>query len=619
MTDKFFADSDSIRNAKPLPFLKTVVLNGPLHLESGGVLPEVKVAYETYGQLSAAKDNAILVCHALSGDSHVARHDQSDDPGWWDLMVGPGKPMDTDRFFVICSNLLGGCRGTTGPGCINPATGKPYGRDFPTITLVDMVEVQRRLIDFLEIRELLAVAGGSLGGQQVLTWAAKFPERVHGALPIATSPRLNSQAIAFDVVARNAIRQDPGYHHGQYYAAPRGPETGLAIARMIGHITYLSQEAMTRKFDVDRLCASNVSTEFEKIFSVGSYLGHQGDKFVDRFDANSYIAITMAMDLFDMGSTTEELAAALRPAACRWLILSFSTDWLFSPAQSRNIVDALLANNAAVSYCNVQSACGHDAFLLSNDFASYGEMIRAFIDNLALKTTPENKEDEVAEAHGPNSIFRPDRLDYDRIAELIPSGASVLDLGCGSGRLLARLRQENSRHLRGVELDEQRILAGIRRGLDVIHADLNAGLSGFTHKQFDYVVLSQTLQAVNDVELLVNEMLRVGRTCIVSFPNFAYHKLRRMLAEEGRSPKAEGVLCYEWYNTPNRRFFSMADFDAFCQEMNIRVHRRIGLDTESGVEVIDTPNLNADLAFYVISRNGHSGEALAQEEFFSKD
>ena len=387
MTEKLF-DSDSARHARPLRYAQTVAFDRALDLEMGGQLPSVTVAYETYGQLNAAKDNAVLVCHAISGDSHVAKHDDEDDPGWWDVVVGPGKPIDTSRHFVICPNLLGGCRGTTGPGSVNPATGKPYGRDFPTITIGDMVEVQRRLLDHLGIETLRAVTGGSMGGHQALMWATRFPKRVRGVIALATSPRLTSQALAFDVVGRNAIRRDPHYHGGQYYEEKHGPEVGLAIARMIGHITYLSREAMKQKFGDNRLQPREVATDFEKTFSVGSYLGHQGTKFVERFDANSYIALSTAMDLFDLGGTPSELADTFRDTKSRWLVISFSSDWLFPPDQSGDIVHALIANNAPVSYCNVQSDCGHDAFLLPNEIASYGELIRAFLDDGAASTPP---------------------------------------------------------------------------------------------------------------------------------------------------------------------------------------------------------------------------------------
>jgi homoserine O-acetyltransferase/O-succinyltransferase len=602
MDENTLDNSDSVRHAQPLRFAQTVTFDETLKLELGGELPSVTVAYETYGRLNAAKDNAVLVCHAISGDSHVAKHNEQDDPGWWDIVVGPGKPIDTDRYFVVCPNLLGGCRGTTGPGSIHPSTGKPYGRDFPTITVGDMVEVQRQLLDHLGIDGLLAVVGGSIGGHQALTWATQSPERVRGVVPLATSPRLTSQALAFDVVGRNAIRRDPQYHGGQYYEEERGPEVGLAIARMIGHITYLSREAMKQKFGANRLQPRDVATEFEKTFSVGSYLGHQGTKFVERFDANSYMALSMAMDLFDLGETPQELAATLGRSRCRWLMVSFSSDWLFPPDQSRDMVNALLACNAPVSYCNIESDCGHDAFLLPNDLPRYGEMIRAFLANLA-GTENASQIDEETHRPSPTSIFHSRRLDYDRIVELIPSSASVLDLGCGGGGLLARLKQRNHARLVGVELDEQEIVTAVQRGLDVVQADLNKGLHAFADRQFDCVVLSQTLQAVYDVEGIVTDMLRVGRTSIVSFPNLAFHKLRRMLAEEGRAPRAYGWLRDQWYDTPDIRFLSIADFEEFCREKNIRIERRIGLDTEAGVEVFDDPNRNADLAIFVISRS----------------
>ncbi|MCX6923908.1 MAG: methionine biosynthesis protein MetW [Verrucomicrobia bacterium] len=445
------------------------------------------------------------------------------------------------------------------------------------------------------------MVGGSLGGHQALTWATRHPDCVRGVVALATSVRLTSQALAFDVVGRNAILRDPHFHGGQYYDRPEGPAVGLALARMIGHITYLSREAMAEKFEADRLKPRDVAIEFEKRFSVGSYLGYQGSKFVERFDANSYLTLSVAMDLFDLGSNQQELAAAFRNNRAKWLVVSFSSDWLFPPEQSRDIVNALIANNAPVSYCSIQSSCGHDAFLLPNELPVYGEMTRAFLDHLA--SAPNARAALKDEAAGPTSIFHQHRLDYERIAELIPPGASVLDLGCGSGTLLAGLRETNCRRLVGIELDEQKLLTGISRGLDVLQADLNKGLGTFASGQFDCVVLSQTLQAVQDVEGVLTEMVRIVRTCIVSIPNFGYHRLRKMLAETGRAPKSTGVLHYEWYNTPNIRFFTIADFEDFCREKNIQVHRRIALDTEAREEVFEHPNLNADLAIFVISRS----------------
>ena len=601
MAKDIFESSDTVRTAQPLRYAQSVTFDEPFGLESGGTLPNVTVAFETYGQLNEAADNAILICHAISGDSHVARHNVEDDPGWWDILVGPGKPVDTNRFFVICPNLLGGCRGTTGPGSLNPATGKPYGADFPIITIGDMVEVQRRLLDHLGISQLVAVIGGSVGGHQVLTWATRHPDRLRGAVVLASSPRLTSQALAFDVVGRNAIRRDPNFHGGQYYDQPHGPVVGLALARMIGHITYLSPEAMSQKFEGDRLHPREEAIEFEKTFSVGSYLGHQGTKFVERFDANSYLTLSLAMDLFDLGGTPEQLATNFLSAKCRWLVLSFSSDWLFPPGQSRDIANALINHNAAVSYCNIQSGCGHDAFLLPDDFDRYGEMIRAFVNNLA--PAPNTSRVEKEELPGTTSIFHERRLDYDRIVELIPPHASVLDLGCGTGRLLARLKHYGRGRLVGVELDERKILGALQRNLDVIQADLNAGLHAFADRQFDCVVLSQTLPAVKDVEGVIAEMLRVGATGIVSFPNLAFHKLRRILADEGRAPRAYGWLSDKWYDTADIRFLSITDFEDFCREKKFPIQRRIALDTEAGKEITADANRDADLAIFVLGRD----------------
>ncbi|MHC4981632.1 MAG: homoserine O-acetyltransferase MetX [Planctomycetota bacterium] len=600
LTEGFFASSDAIRSARPLKYAQTVTFTEPLDLALGGRLPSVTVTYETLGRLSKERDNAVFICHALSGDSHVARHDEDDDPGWWDVVVGPGKPIDTDKFFVICPNILGGCRGTTGPNSDNPATKRPYGMDFPTITTGDMVQLHLRLLRHLGIEKVLAAVGGSMGGFQALHWAARFPEMLEGVIPIAASARLSSQALAFDVVGRNAILRDPNFCEGRYYARQRVPNVGLAIARMIGHITYLSRESMQEKFEADRLEPRNVPVEFEKKFSVGSYLGYQGAKFVERFDANSYLLLSMAMDLFDLGGSVEELARVFERSDCRWLIISYTSDWLFPPSEQQQIVDALVSTNKQVSYCNVESSCGHDAMLLPNDLDVYGELIRAFLLNLSGEKTA--RRTTRRGDHGPTSVFQTHRLDLDRIMELIPASASVLDLGCGNGLLMARLRDRNESPVTGLELSQDAIVECVRQGLDVIQADLNKGLPEFADRQFDYVVLSQTLQAVRDVERLMDELLRVGKRCIVTFPNFGYHKLRTMLAEGGRAPETAGILRYKWYNSPNIRFFTIADFEDFCAAKGINVHKRITLDTEAGREVRQAPNVNADLAIFVISR-----------------
>ncbi|MCK5114099.1 MAG: homoserine O-acetyltransferase, partial [Phycisphaerae bacterium] len=286
---KNYSGSDEVMGAGKLNCAQTVTFDAPMLLENGGELPNLTVVYETYGKLSPAKDNAIIICHALTGDSHVAAHDENDDPGWWDVVVGPGKSIDTEKFFVICPNVLGGCRGTTGPNSTNPATGKVWGRDFPNITIGDMVDAQNRLIEHLGIEQLLGVVGGSMGGHQAMSWGVKFPDKVRGAVLLATSPRLSTQSLAFDIVGRNSIRHDPNFNGGEFYDGGGRPITGLAIARMLGHITYLSPEAMTEKFEETRDQPRNLATRFEKEFSVGSYLAYKGLKFTERFDANSYL------------------------------------------------------------------------------------------------------------------------------------------------------------------------------------------------------------------------------------------------------------------------------------------------------------------------------------------
>ncbi|OHB78928.1 MAG: hypothetical protein A2V98_26285 [Planctomycetes bacterium RBG_16_64_12] len=604
-----FESSDSDRHARPLQYARQVTFDEPLSLERGGCLAQVTVTYETYGRLSPERDNAVLICHALSGDSHVAAHHAEDDPGWWDIAVGPGRAIDTDRYFVVCPNILGGCRGTTGPNSTNPQTQKPYGADFPVITVGDIVEAQRRLADHLEIDRLLAVIGGSLGGHMTLDWATRYADRIAGAIPLATSARLTSQALAFDVVGRNAILRDPDFQGGQYYENGRGPLVGLALARMLGHITYLSREGMMEKFDAQRFEPREIRSQFETKFSVGSYLAYQGDRFGERFDANSYLTLSMAMDLFDLGATPQKLAEALGGTTCRWLVISFTSDWLYPPFQSREIVDALIAAGKPVSYANVRSNCGHDAFLLPSELATYGEMIRAFLANLggrpetSAAPPPEPAAGADSIRHSPTSIFHTrHRLDYDTIVELIPPGASVLDLGCGSGGLLALLARRGHARIMGVELDEQAILACIRRGLDVVEADLNEGLAAFADEQFDFVVLSQTLQTVTDVKRVLGEMLRVGRHGIVSFPNLAHRDFRCQLFDEGRAPRVDAAEGYEWYNTPNVRFLSLADFEEFCRKNHIAIHQIIALDTIADRRVEEEPNLNANVAIAVLSK-----------------
>ena len=343
-------------------------------LESGAVLSSVEVAYETYGELNGARSNAILILHAFSGDAHAAGVGaESGKPGWWDSMVGPGKAFDTESYFVICSNVLGGCQGTTGPQSMNPQTGAPYAMTFPVITIADMVRVQKMLIDALGIGQLLAVAGGSMGGMQALQWAASYPEMTRAVIPIATTARHSAQQIAFNEVARQSIMADPDWNGGDYYSG-KPPARGLAIARMVGHITYMSDESMREKFGRRLREKKKFGFDFSVDFEVESYLRYRGSQFVGRFDANSYLYITKAEDYFDLLSTP---SFAPETASVRFLVISFTSDWLYPSYQSQEIVRVLRRRNLDVAYCDLQSNYGHDAFLV--DVAEQTDVMRGFL------------------------------------------------------------------------------------------------------------------------------------------------------------------------------------------------------------------------------------------------
>jgi homoserine O-acetyltransferase len=348
-----------------------------LPLDSGATLAPVDVAYETYGALNESKTNAILILHAFSGDAHAAGISrETGKPGWWDSMIGPGKAFDTDKYFVICTNVLGGCRGTTGPSSINPATGKPYALDFPVITQADMVRLQKKFIDYLGIPRLLAVCGGSMGAMQALQWAVDYPNAIASAIPIAGTWRHSAQQIAFNEVGRQAIMADPDWNGGNYYGG-KPPARGLAVARMIGHITYMSDESMREKFGRRLRGKQSFGFDFDVDFEVESYLRYRGSQFVDRFDANSYLYITKAMDYFDITNGSGSLVAALEKVTARFLVISFTSDWLYPSYQSQEIVNALRSLNRDVAYCELTSNYGHDAFLV--DVAEQTEVIRGFL------------------------------------------------------------------------------------------------------------------------------------------------------------------------------------------------------------------------------------------------
>ncbi|MFZ7127430.1 MAG: homoserine O-acetyltransferase MetX [Desulfobacterales bacterium] len=353
----------------------------PLVLDSGRTIGPVEIAYETYGEPNADRSNAVLVCHALSGDAHAAGYYSPHDArtGWWDGMIGPGKAFDTSRYWIVCSNVIGGCRGTTGPGSIHPDTGKPYGIEFPIITIGDMVEVQRRLIDHLEIPRLHCVVGGSMGGFQALEWCLRYPDRVGSVICIASGARLSTQGIAFNAVGRHAITADPDWKGGHYYGTP-GPVKGLAIARMVAHITYLSELSLDSKFGRKLQSADRLRYDLTTEFAVESYLNYQGARFTERFDANSYLYITKAMDYFDITQSYGRLREAFSDASARFLVISYTSDWHFPAAQSREIVRALISAGKEVSFVDLESPYGHDAFLIEEERLT--RIIGAFIKGL---------------------------------------------------------------------------------------------------------------------------------------------------------------------------------------------------------------------------------------------
>ncbi|MCZ8252874.1 MAG: homoserine O-acetyltransferase [Hylemonella sp.] len=368
---------------------QTMSFDAALPLQSGASIRGYTLAYETYGKLNADRSNAVLICHALNASHHVAGvyDGQPKSEGWWDNMIGPGKPVDTDKFFVVGVNNLGSCFGSTGPMHVNPDTGRVYGADFPVVTVEDWVNAQARLLDALGIEQLAAVMGGSLGGMQALSWTLQYPGRVRHAVVVASAPNLNAENIAFNEVARRAIVTDPDFHGGHFYAHGVVPKRGLRIARMIGHITYLSDDVMNEKFGRQLREGIDLKYSTQDIeFQIESYLRYQGDKFSEYFDANTYLLITRALDYFDPARRHDgNLSRALAAARCKFLLVSFTTDWRFSPARSREIVKALLDNRREVSYAEIDAPHGHDAFLL--DDARYMALVRAYFANIAAEAT----------------------------------------------------------------------------------------------------------------------------------------------------------------------------------------------------------------------------------------
>lgn len=564
-----------------------------LKLECGSTLPELTVAYETYGALSPKRDNVIFICHALSGDAHVAGyHDDSQkSAGWWNDMVGPGKGIDTDHYHVVCANILGGCKGTTGPSSINPKTGKPYGSAFPRISISDIVYVHRLLLKELGIERLAAVIGGSLGGMQALEWTIRYPEAIDHCICIAAAASLSTQALAFDIVGRNSITADPDWQGGDYYGTGRSPEHGLSQARKIGHITYLSPEMMTEKFGREKHNNGDANAKFATNFQVESYLSHQGDKFVDRFDANSYLHITRAIDEYDLIERCGSLEKAFDAIQAKVLVVALSSDWLFPPEQSVEIANALLRAGKQVSYCNLEAPHGHDAFLI--EIKQLGQVLRAFLPWVgAGKRSPQDP--------GPG-----EKEEYDHIIDMIRPNTRVLDLGCGNSILLSQLAEKRSITGIGVDIDLNHVIEAIDSGHDIFQADIDTGLAMIPDGTFDYAILSETLQVVRNPRFVLKEMLRVAKKGIVTFPNFGKWSHRLHLCATGRMPKGNS-LPFEWYETPNIHLFTLRDFIALCRQDGIKILNTVCIATCPVGRLlinIGLRNLGADRVLVKITRD----------------
>lgn len=569
-------------------------LKEPFELECGRSLEEVTIAYEAYGELNASRDNAILVIHALSGDAHAAGYHEGDEgkPGWWEAMIGPGKAFDTEEFYIICSNCLGGCMGTTGPSSINPETQKPYGLDFPPFSVTDMVRLQKRLVEKLGIEKLVCVVGGSMGGMQALEWSIQYPDAIGSCIAIATTPYLSAQSLAFDAVGRNAILSDPRWKKGDYYDEDN-PDSGLAIARMLGHITYLSTESMEYKFGREKKKKLKPEDYFGTEFQVESYLSYQGRKFTTRFDANSYLYITKAMDSYDIPARFGSLENAFkRCRQVKFLVTSISSDWLFPTSQSLEMVQALRSQDCEVTFFEIQSRYGHDAFLLETQTLT--DLIKAFLKRNESGEAPGVSAGKALSGIPPSVLIRPD---YKVIYNMIKTGAKVLDLGCGDGKLLQLLMAHKKVRGYGVEINPDMVIRCIEAGIPVVQADIDTSLSEYSDKAFDYVILNQTLQATDNPERVLKEMLRIGRRAIIGFPNFGHWKIRLKMLFKGAMPISE-ALPEKWYETPNIHLFTMRDFREICRKLGVKVIDRYYIRGERIVKTGVCPNLTSDLCIF---------------------
>ena len=540
---------------------------GGLKLEKGGFLPEVVVRYEMIGTPEPEGRNVVFICHALTGDAHVAgwrpgeRPGQDRPSGWWEGMIGPLSGIDTDHFCVMCANILGGCSGTTGPASRNPETGKPYGSAFPEITMGDIVAVHRALLRQLGFTRIAAVVGGSFGGMQALEWAIRHPEDMDKCALVAAAASLNAQALAFDIVARHAIIQDPNWRQGDYYGGAH-PIAGLANARRLAHITYLSQRSMEDRFGREKREAwlhggkefhRQVRRDFKTYFEIESYLEYQGQKFVQRFDANSYLHITRALDAYDPEEAFGSLEAAVRQIQCKVLMVSLSGDWLFTRAQATRFVQACLSEGKSISYCHLHAPAGHDAFL--THFEELKPVMRAFL--------------TATDAQDPATLNTAEAEGLEAFARTIPEGARVLDIGCGDGTLLKQVALSQRAWCIGMEKELPKVVEALHAGINVLMADIDTDLAYVPSHVFDVAIISHTIQVLNHPDRMMQQLLRVADWALVAFPNFGYLGMRLSLLFSGRMPRTK-KFPYDWYDTPNIHNCTLKDFYDFCKRFGMK-------------------------------------------------
>ncbi len=583
-------------------------------LASGKALKGLVIRYECYGKLNAEKSNAILVIHALTASHHAAGKYEATEKraGWWDTLIGPGKAFDTNKYFVICSNNLGGCNGSTGPNSIDPATGIPYGMNFPEICFADMTNAQVLLMEALGIKKFHSIAGGSMGGMIALLWSVMYPKKVENVLGIACTSAQSAQSIAFSEVARQAIMSDPQWHEGKYFEKNlSGPLKGLAIARMLAHITYLSQEAMKYKFGrklSDRKALNPSDSPFEKNFEVERYLHYQGDRFKDHFDANSYLYMTKALNYFNLKDGFESLSQAFGQSSVRYLVLQYSSDWIYPKEMGLELVQAMVKANREVSFFEIESKAGHDAFLL--EWQKTGNIISAFLRGAgyALKTegidvVSKKQGDEEKRQDSLSSKRGMQRRDFEFINSFISQKekARVLDLGCGEGSLLVYLRSEKKVYAYGVEQQSFLASKGLRKGLSIVQGSINECLPLYREKSFDLVVLSQTVQQIVDPDKVIEQMLRIGKSIVVSFYNYAFYLNRLQFLLKGKKPRND-AFPDTWHESKDIHVMTIADFEEFLKHQKLRILNRIFLKGNWKSIAKFSPNLFAGSAIYHIKR-----------------